>query len=285
MKVGFATCREHAQLIPGDQLLLQELITRGHEARPVIWDADEDIKQFDCLLIRSTWDYSWRMIEFLKWIDLVAESVVKLFNPPQIIRWSSNKLYLRELESNGVTIPETEWIPAGVALNLTSILTAHKWTRAVVKPVISAGGRATYLFDEAQAFEIEKKLRKEITCDLIVQEFLPEIQDPGEYSLIFFNGNYSHAILKTPAKQEFRVQSRHGGSYQLVHPSINIIRQAALVLSRIPFSSLPLYARVDFVLRDGRLILCELELLEPDLYLEYDPSSAARMADTLLLSV
>jgi glutathione synthase/RimK-type ligase-like ATP-grasp enzyme len=281
MRIGLATCREHAQLIPGDQLLLQELKARGHDVKPVIWDADEDIKQFDCLIIRNTWDYSWRIIEFLKWINHVAASGVKLFNPPEIIRWNSSKLYLRELESKGVTIPETEWIPAGVKLNLTSILKSHRWTRGVVKPVISASARSTYLFDESQAAEIEKKLVKEITCDLMVQEFLPEIRNPGEYSLIFFNGNYSHSILKTPATNDFRVQKRHGGSYQLIHPKSDIIDQAAFILSRIPFSTPPLYARVDAVLRDNHLILCELELLEPELFFEYDPPAVLRIADSI----
>ncbi len=301
MKIGLVTCSELSDLIPGDQLLQKELVARGHDTRAVVWDAKQNWEQFDRLIIRNTWDYSSRIEEFLRWIDHVDRLEIPLFNPPSMIRWNSSKRYLRELEEKGVAIPETEWIPSGVVMNLKSILEDRKWKEAVVKPLISASARDTFRFTKENTEEINKqisKLRrtgvtsvkhkyddhtahKEVRPerDWMVQEFLPEIIEQGEHSLVFFSGNYSHTVVKTAKAGDYRIQERHGGTYKQIEPSPDLITQARNVLSKIPFDTSPLYARVDGIIRKDKLILTELEILEPDLYFATCPEAVKKLVD------
>lgn len=301
MKIGLVTCSDLPDLIPGDQLLQQALLARGHDAQPVIWDGEHNWESFDRLIIRNTWDYSWRITEFLRWVTHIERLEIPLFNPPAMIRWNSSKGYLRELAERGIAIPETAWIPSGVVLNLRKVLEDCGWAEAVVKPLISASARETYRFTLSEADQLSDeiaKLRKSGTTtskhgynrhpiyrdarperDWMVQEFLPEIVAAGEISIIFFNGEYSHAVNKTPQPGDYRIQQRHGGSYRAVTPALELISQARTVLSQIPFDKLPLYARVDGIIRNQQLILTELEILEPDLYFATCPEAVKRFVD------
>jgi len=109
----------------------------------------------------------------------------------------------------------------------------------------------------------------------LVQEFLPEIAD-GELSLIYFDGVFSHAVRKRPPQGEFRVNSRFGARRSAEVPSRAVTEQGAAALRTLP--ELPLYARVDGVMRDEALIVIEVEVLEPALFLDFDPGSAERFA-------
>jgi glutathione synthase/RimK-type ligase-like ATP-grasp enzyme len=111
---------------------------------------------------------------------------------------------------------------------------------------------------------------------VLVQEFLPEIED-GELSLVYFDGVFSHAVRKRPPKGEFRVNSRFGATRSAETPSYDAAEQGAGALRALP--ELPLYARVDGVIRDGELIVIEVEVLEPALFMEFDPAAADRFAD------
>ncbi|MBU1637396.1 hypothetical protein KKC97_06995 [bacterium] len=301
MKIGLVTCSDLPALIPGDQLLQKELLARGHNAQAVVWDSEVEWETFDYLIIRNPWDYSWRITEFLRWVTHIERLEIPLHNPPAMIRWNSSKGYLRELQAAGIAIPETEWIPSGVVLNLKKILEERKWQEAIVKPLISASARDTFRFTINEADELSAeiaKLRKTGVMlakhsydlhtahrearperDWMVQEFLPEILESGEFSFVFFNGNYSHTINKTPKAGDYRIQQRHGGTYRAAAPDQNLISQARTVLSKIPFDTSPLYARVDGIIRNNQLILTELELLEPDLYFATCPEAVKRMVE------
>jgi glutathione synthase/RimK-type ligase-like ATP-grasp enzyme len=111
---------------------------------------------------------------------------------------------------------------------------------------------------------------------LLVQAFLPEIETLGEHSLIFFDGEFSHAVLKKPADGDFRVQNEYGGSQTPVPAANWMLEQAAEALAMAPDQCL--YARVDVVAKDRRLIIMELELIEPLLFLALDAGAPARFA-------
>ena len=124
-----------------------------------------------------------------------------------------------------------------------------------------------------------KAVPRLLAGDVLVQEFLPEIAE-GELSLVYFDGVFSHAIRKRPPKGEFRSNSRYGPTRHPETPPIDVTDQGAACLRTLP--ELPLYARVDGVLRDGQLIVLEVEVLEPALFMEFDPLSAERFADATL---
>ena len=119
----------------------------------------------------------------------------------------------------------------------------------------------------------------------LMQPFIPEIQDQGEISFIYIDGAYSHAVLKRPAAGDFRVQQEHGGSADLFHPDPAILDQANEIAVTVPQVRDSLYCRIDAVARGGKLVLMELELIEPDLYLRGKPWAPARLADALVARI
>jgi hypothetical protein len=111
----------------------------------------------------------------------------------------------------------------------------------------------------------------------MLQPFLHAVQEEGEYSLFFFSGEYSHAILKVPAAEEFRSQEERGAEIHPVQPQADLLARGRQALAAV--TPPPLYARVDLVRNAaGEFEVMELELIEPSLYLRTDPGAPERFA-------
>ena len=278
--IGLATDNTLPELSGGEQLLYQELLRRT-ESKVVIWnDPQESWRECSQIIIRTTWDYSYHLPEFLKWVEQVERAGIRLHNSADIIRWNCDKKYMRDLAERGVSIPETHWIPRRT---LTPELLAKLVTEpCVIKPTVSGGAKDTYRAMPENVHEVAEQIKQvSLEKDLMRQTFIPEITNPGEYSLIFFRNEFSHAVLKTPASGDYRVQSKYGGLYQGVEVPSGIVEQARFVLDQVPFAEAPLYARVDGILRDGKFMLMELELIEPYLFLEFGDGAATFLASKL----
>ena len=278
--IGLATDNTLPELSGGEQLLYQELCRRT-ECKIVIWDdPQESWRECSQIIIRTTWDYSYHLPEFLNWIEQVERAGIRLHNSTEIIRWNCDKKYMRDLAERGVSIPETHWIPRGT---LTPEMLAKMVTEpSVIKPTVSGGAKDTYRVSPENVHDVAEQLKQvSLEKDLMLQTFIPEITNPGEYSLIFFRNEFSHAVLKTPAVGDYRVQSKYGGLYQGVEVPSGIVEQARFVLDQISFAEAPLYARVDGILRDGKFMLMELELIEPYLFLEFGDGAATLLASKL----
>jgi glutathione synthase/RimK-type ligase-like ATP-grasp enzyme len=148
------------------------------------------------------------------------------------------------------------------------------WSEAVIKPIVSAGGFRTRRVARAEA---EAAQAAAGAAELIAQPFLPEIQSEGEWSFVFFRNEFSHAVIKRPATGKFLCQADHGGSVEVAHPTPAELDQArrALAFERAE----TLYARVDMIPVGGRLLLGELELIEPSLFFAADPKAAGRFVE------
>ena len=266
-KIGLATCSKLPQLTDDDQLLLNPLDQAGVSAEPVVWD-DREVKwqEFSCVVIRSCWDYHKRLDAFLDWVDLLEKQNIPLLNSPEIIRWNCNKRYLLDLEAKGVSIVSTIFLQRNSSTNLQQLLKNRGWQRAVIKPTVSATAYQTWLtsFDNPQSDQ--SKVEKMLTefSEVMIQEFLEVIRIGGEWSFIFFDGHFSHAVVKKPQEGDFRVQDDFGGTVFRQEPGECLIKQAEAILRVI--DEVPLYARVDAIEIDGKLILMELELIEPVLF-------------------
>jgi hypothetical protein len=276
--VALVTCGRLADLTPDDRLLIEPLRAVGIEALALPWDAPGiDWTAFDGAVIRSTWDYHARPIRFQRWIEDCRSAGVRLWNPAPVLLWNLHKRYLRDLEARGVAVVPTVWLDRGSEADLAGLMDERGWERAVVKPAISAGARRTSVVSRAHAARAAPEVRTLLARrDLLVQPFLEQIAAEGEWSFIFYGRAFSHAVLKRPATGDFRVQERFGGSAALARPPADLVEQAAAMLAATEGDLL--YARVDAV-RDGdRLLLVELEVLEPSLFLEQDASAARRLA-------
>jgi hypothetical protein len=115
---------------------------------------------------------------------------------------------------------------------------------------------------------------------MMVQRFINEVLTIGEWSLLFFNNEFSHAVIKLPKVGDFRVQEDFGGSSEAAIPPPQLVEDARHILSLIDEPLL--FARVDGVEIDGRLCLMELELIEPFLFLGYDPAAPRRLAEAIV---
>lgn len=271
MRLGIVTCAKCRDLTAGERPLLDHLAAAGDTAEPLVWnDPSVNWAAFDGLLVRSIWDYHLHHADFLAWLLRIGQLKVPVWNPLTVLRWNAHKFYLRDLADAGVTIAPTLFHRRG---DTTGILRAREmgWTDVVIKPAVSASGYRTHQFSLASA-EAEGWIRDAAAHgDYLVQPFLHGIRYAGEHSLVYLNGRFSHAVLKKPADGEFRVQAEYGGQAVAITPSPAIIRAGADILEK---TGMPwLYARVDGLVDIDRFILMELELIEPDLFLEMKPGA------------
>jgi len=273
-RLGFVTCADLRSLTEDDRAAGAAFERQGIEVVPVVW-TEPLPGRLDALVLRSTWDYHLRLPEFLSWVGRVEASGLPLWNPPATVRWNVDKRYLLEVEARGVPIVPTRHAPRGVGRTLSALMRDAGWSEAVVKPSISGGAFETWRA-RLHADDDARFARQLERMDCLVQPFLPELVSGGEWSLLFFRGRYSHAVLKRPAGGDFRVQEEFGGQALARSPSPDVIAAAERALLRA--GQVTLYGRVDGVLRNGRLEVMELELVEPSLFLASAPGAADRFA-------
>lgn len=283
--VALATFAAVPNLAPDDALLVPALAARGVKASAAVWeDPRVDWTAFDAVVIRSCWNYHLHAAAFFAWIDHLILAGVPLWNPPAVLRWNAEKTYLRELAARGVQIVPTRWIERGGATRLHEVLSTSGWDHAVVKPAVSASAYETWRTSMATAERDEIRFRA-LVCNgrVLVQPFVPAITTEGEWSLVFLGGVFSHAMLKRARVGDFRVQAEHGGTAARRDPGPHVIAQAAEALRAGPFGMDEiLYARVDGCIIGGELLVMEVELLEPTLYLGHHPAAPHRFAAALL---
>lgn len=278
-RIALATYSKLPTLNEDDRLLVPALAALGVTAVPAVWhDAAVCWDEFHGVLIRSTWDYHLRAAEFLDWIARLERGGVRVWNPGALLRWNHHKRYLRDLAAGGgvATVP-TRWLARGEPADLRALLFDAGWREAVIKPAVSASAFGTWRSSTETASGDQSRLAALLSAgDVMVQPLLSEVGDTGEWSLVFLGGSFSHAVLKRPAARDYRVQWEFGGSAESHVPAGHLIAHAERVLAAVPGK--PVYARVDGVERDGHLVLMELELIEPHLFLGWDAPAAGRLA-------
>lgn len=279
-RVALVTCGSLSELNDDDRPLLSELWSLGIEAEPAVWDDPAvDWKRYDAAVIRSAWDYHLTPAAFFSWLSRLEALGVAVWNPAPVIRANADKSYLKELEAAGVQVVPTAWVERGAGTKLDSVLEARGWDDAVVKPAVSAGAFRTRRVRRGRPDGQEALDHALAHSAAMVQPFLPEIAEEGEWSFVFIGGRYSHAVLKTPRAGDFRVQEEHGGRTVRREPPPGLLIQArdAAIAGPRPW----LYARVDGVRRGGDLLVVELELIEPFLFLSYEPGAARKLAEAV----
>lgn len=281
MRIGLLTCEKLPDLTIADQQLIPELAKHNLIAKAIIWN-DKTINwaDFDYLIFRNTWDYFEKETEFNLWLDQIDQLGIKTLNPIETIKQNKHKFYLREMEKHDVTILPTIFIDKTSNLNLTEIIPKH-WKKAVIKPAFSAGSYLTEVFEIQHLEKINTDYQKIATeKELLLQEFMPEIQTLGETSFIFFNKKFSHAVNKKPVAGDFRIQVQFGGKYTLIQPSQDLIDKAQKVVNT--FDGPLLYARVDGIVIDAELHLMEIECIEPDLYFDISEGGLERFVASII---
>jgi glutathione synthase/RimK-type ligase-like ATP-grasp enzyme len=262
--------------------MLPHLAASGIDAQIVDWrSAGFEPGQFDLLVLRLCWDYHLCPAEFIDWLQRVAQTT-SVLNSVETVLWNHNKVYLREVAAQGIEIAPTIFATGNAEIGPQDRSQIKSWSKLVVKPAVSASAHKTWLIDGA-ALPTDAGLARQMGGEsFLIQQFIPEIETQGEISFIYIDGVYSHAVLKRPAAGDFRVQQEHGGSAELFIPPRDLLKQADEIAASVPQVRTSLYCRLDAVAKDNKLVLMELELIEPELFLGLAEGAAERFAKAIV---
>ncbi|MBN3581764.1 glutathione synthetase [Algoriphagus aestuarii] len=264
-----------------DEILSSILDELGFPNQVVPW-SDQDVKwgDFRAILIKSTWDYFDYYDQFLEWIEKIHSLKIPVLNDLNTIRWNSSKNYLSEIKEKGFAVISGQELKKGSKISTANVLENVVAETLVVKPMVSGGAKNTLKLKKSEWGFYSDKIQSFVNEeDFLVQPFIKEVQEVGEFSLIFFNAKFSHAVLKTPASGDFRVQHYFGGQIKSILPSEKMESEAKAFISE--FAPESLYARVDGVEIDGVFHLMELELIEPYLFLTSHPKAIQNYQEAL----
>jgi O-ureido-D-serine cyclo-ligase len=275
--------------------LLDACLRAGIDARVLAWDdATVSWSRFDLVLLRSPWDYTERLQEFMAWCERV-DRASRLLNPLPILRWNTDKHYLADLAALGVAVvpttfvePDTDPLPALEAF----LADAHGMREFVVKPAISAGARDTQRYARAQQFAAGNHIARLLDQgrSVMLQPYLSSVDGLGETALIYLDGKFSHAIRKGPLLRADEaatdalfateaISPRQPADDERSHAESAMLAATLKLDLAVP----PLYARVDLIRdADGAPRLLELELTEPSLFLAHAAGQADLMAALLV---
>lgn len=295
-RIAFVTAIATVALDDDMPLLLAACERLGLSAEVRAWD-DFSVSwaRYDAVVLRSPWDYFTRLPEFLRWCERV-DRVARLHNPLPILRWNTDKHYLADLEAAGIPVvptrfvePDAEPLPA-----LQAFLDAFpEAAEFVVKPTVSAGSRDTQRYRRDQEFAAANHVGRllDASRSAMLQPYLDAVDTCGETALLYFNGEFSHALRKAALLRPNEAPTDHTQLADAIAgraPETDELRLAETILAALQTrcDGAPLYARIDLIRdSDGRPRLLELELTEPSLFLTSVPAAAERFATAITLAL
>lgn len=265
-----------------DDSLLHFLKTKGLTIEKVIWnDTNVSWEDYDLAILKSPWDYFDLIEDFYNWLAKLESKNIRLLNPIDVVKWNADKHYLHDIEKTGLKVTPSIFISQGTHIDLKLYLDKFNGDQIIVKPCVSGGSKNTFKVTAANVEEVNPKLDLLLQQeDFIIQPFLTEIQEEGEWSFLFFGGKFSHALLKKAKAGDFRVQHALGGTIHPQNPPHHLLEDAQKYVDQ--FAKDCLYARVDGTVVAQKFLLMELELIEPFLFLDTFENSYENYYQALL---
>ena len=267
------------ELVPdgeaGGDLLIRALAGRGIDAAWAVWtDPGVDWSAADAVVVRSTWDYHRRLPEFLEWVDRV-DAGSRLVNDARVLRWNADKRYLLDLADDLPVVPTRSVAADDLLSGLRDGLAEHG--TVVVKPRVGASGIGVVVAARTD----DLRLATLTAGPWVVQPFVESVRTEGETSVYVFGGRAVSQLRKVPAAFEVRVQEEYGGRAEAVplDDDAAALAELAVAAAGARVGGRPAYARVDLLRLAGRLVVSELELIEPGLYLDLLPENAEAFAE------
>lgn len=254
----------------------QALIQAGADVEPVSWTEAGELADFDLVLPLVAWGYHLQYDAWLSFLDRMEASGIAMLNPPALLRWNGDKSYLAELADSGVPTVPTLAVESCCDADLEEARRRFDTEWLVIKPPVSASASGTHRLGPNDDLPTDSRRRP-----MIIQPLIEEIARTGEFSLMLFDGEFSHAVVKRPAAGDFRVQPHLGGVTLPSKAPPGAERLACQALAAAPARAT--YARVDIVPDDeGVLRIMEMELIEPALFLDHAPDGGAAFTQAIL---
>jgi len=275
-----AACDAYPDPTPSIAALLRALQAQGVRADYRSWKGTppEAFAAAYAVLPLCCWDYHDGPERFLSWIAEIESRGGRLLNAPATLRWNFRKTYLMDLAAQGLPVPRTIHLPRVSRSALETCLRQEGWSTAVLKPVSGQSGHGVRKVDLADPTSWPDGDAS--TSEVLVQDFQADIGRLGETTLTFIDGIFSHAVRRVLRPGEWRANQQYGTVPERVEVAAEVIAAAQRFLDAVP--QVPVYARVDGLVRPDGFMLMELELIEPYLYLEFAPGSADQLAQALL---
>lgn len=254
----------------------QALIQAGADVEPVSWTEAGELADFDLVLPLVAWGYHLQYDAWLSFLDRMEASGIAMLNPPALLRWNGDKSYLAELADSGVPTVPTLSVESCCDADIEEARRRFDTEWLVIKPPVSASASGTHRLGRNDDLPTDSRRRP-----MIIQPLIEEIARTGEFSLMLFDGEFSHAVVKRPAAGDFRVQPHLGGVTLPSKAPPGAERLACQALAAAPARAT--YARVDIVPDDeGVLRIMEMELIEPALFLDHAPDGGAAFTQAIL---
>ncbi|MEJ5994259.1 hypothetical protein WG904_07490 [Pedobacter sp. Du54] len=265
-----------------DDILINYLRVKGLTTEKAVWNNPSvEWESYDVVVLKSPWDYFNLIDDFYQWLKNLENKKVKLINPIATIKWNADKHYLQDIENSGLKITPCIFFESGNNVNLNEYFIKFNVDKLIIKPAVSGGSKNTFKVNKDNIEVVNNQLHSLLAVEsFIVQPFLKEIEEDGEWSLIFFGGKFSHALMKKAKPGDFRVQNVFGGTIHPQVPPIHLIEKAQEYVDQ--FAKECLYARVDGVIVNEQFLLMELELIEPFLFLDTTKESLENYYQALL---
>jgi glutathione synthase/RimK-type ligase-like ATP-grasp enzyme len=276
--IVLVTCAAWPELSPSDACLAAALRARGQRVEAAPWNgAFAPFTGAAAVVVRSAWDYHEAPDAYRAWLDRLEPD--RTFNAPDLIRWNLSKAHVLDLGALDAPVPRSRLVPAEPEA-VAHALVMLGLDEAVVKPAIGASGFGVERVRRGDEPAALARARARKALDVVlVQEFVVGIEH-GELAGVFFDGAFSHGLIRVPAPGEFRINSQYGGRMEAVTLPDAVVKQMRGVLALLPAPAL--YARVDGVANEGCFTLMEVEVNEPGLGMDLVPGSADRFADAIL---
>lgn len=272
--IHFYTDLEQPQLSKSDELIAAELRSRGHTVKAQPWETASPLIEIG--IVRSTWNYPHYVQAFKEWLSKEKASGKTRFNDPELMLWNIHKSYLLDLEAAGLSIIPSKLMSEPKSADWHSIMAEFNYD-VIVKPCVGNSGYGICRIKDADIGYAHDEA-------IIVQPFLEELAT-SEISFIFIEHEFSHAVRRIPADNDFRGNIAHGATVAGYTPSENEVQLAAEVLPLLP--QRPFFSRIDGFFSNGKFYLNEVELIEPGLFFNIDNSNKAvkLFADRLLARI
>lgn len=299
IRIALVSGREALALDEDMPALSAALRLAGAVVETPFWDDPAvDWRRYSAAVLRSTWDYVERIDEFLPWADRCARQTL-LLNPPDVVRWNTDKHYLIDLARAGVPVVPTRFVEPGAAAaaelarfldggaDALTVGSSQSFAEFVVKPSIGAGSKDTARYGRHGVARATEHLARLLARDrsVMLQPYLGRVDEQGETAVIYLGGEFSHAIRKGPLLRDGATSVEGLFAPEQIttrQPQFDELRLARRAYAAIG-SSRPVYARIDLIRgSDDAPVVLELELTEPSLFFEHAPGSAQRFARALL---
>jgi len=248
----------------------------GASVAAITWTEADDLARFDLILPLVAWGYHLDYSRWLDFLDRAESDGLPLLNPPALLRWNGDKAYLAELGDAGVATVPTLAVESCCDADLEEARRRFSSEWLVIKPPVSASATGTHRLGPTDDLPADSRGKP-----MIVQPLIEEIARTGEFSLMLFDGEFSHSVVKRPKTGDFRVQPHLGGVTLPSEPPPGAVELAKRALAEAPAKAT--YARVDIVPDDeGTLRIMELELIEPALFIDHALDGGAAFVNSVL---